>query len=59
MTGPEHYRKAEQLLAEISGYGGVPVNDLDMGRAAVAQVHATLALVELMAASELRGEAQS
>lgn len=47
MTGHEHVRKAEKLLAEVSGYGGVPVNDLDMGRVAAAQVHATLALVKL------------
>jgi hypothetical protein len=40
MTGPEHYRKAEQLLMAA---GEVSAGDLDQ-RLAAAHVHATLAL---------------
>jgi hypothetical protein len=44
MTGPEHYREAERLIANAAalGYGD---GDRDTsGIVAVAQVHATLAL---------------
>jgi len=42
MTGPEHYRKAEQLLADAERYSraGAGVGEM----VEVAQVHATLAL---------------
>ncbi|PXY21146.1 hypothetical protein [Prauserella muralis] len=40
MTGPEHYREAEKLLA-LAREGGRP--EQVMAEAAVAQVHATLA----------------
>ncbi|MDX3019917.1 hypothetical protein [Streptomyces acidiscabies] len=55
MTGPEHYREAERLLAAASAstettYGGNnPEADRDI---AAAQVHATLALA---AATALQG----
>lgn len=42
MTGPEHYRKAEALLADAERYSraGAGVGEM----VSVAQVHATLAL---------------
>lgn len=51
MNGPEHYRTAETLLAnlrdELSGHSGIPLRtDAQQTRMiAEAQVHATLALV--------------
>ncbi|MFF9639427.1 hypothetical protein ACF1D2_33210 [Streptomyces bacillaris] len=46
MTGPEHYRLAEQLLSETWEMEADPLdNNADMARRiAAAQVHATLAL---------------
>ena len=41
MSGPEHYRKAEQLLDADTTYGNVEGGP---NRLAEAQVHATLAL---------------
>ena len=45
MTGPQHYRRAEELAAKASEYLG-PGDGQDSAAvwAAVAQVHATLAL---------------
>ena len=42
MTGPEHYREAEQLLAEANAQEGG--TNLERFCLAAAQVHATLAL---------------
>ncbi|MFC8583341.1 hypothetical protein ACFUGD_02010 [Streptomyces sp. NPDC057217] len=44
MTGPEHYRKAEQLLAEATTDGPEGVYFVRPENLAAAQVHATLAL---------------
>ena len=45
MTGPEHFRKAEELAAKASEYlGQGDGQDSAAAWAAVAQVHATLAL---------------
>ncbi len=45
MTGPDHYRKAEELAAKASGYlGQGEGQDSAAVWAAVAQIHATLAL---------------
>lgn len=49
MTGAEHYRAAEQLLTRITtrlDNGLVPQDNDDTIYADVAQVHATLALVD-------------
>lgn len=48
MTGPEHYREAERLLAEA--HGGISVH-ADNARAE-AQVHATLALAAATASGQ-------
>ena len=46
MTGPEHYRKAEELAAKAHEYlGQGDGQDSAAIWAGVAQVHATLALV--------------
>lgn len=42
-TGPEHYRKAEELLADIT-YDDGSIDSSGEAYAAAAQVHATLAL---------------
>lgn len=44
MTGPEHYRAAEQLLADVSTGGFVSDGTECANTIAAAQVHATLAL---------------
>ena len=47
MTGPEHYREAERLVGEVVArvdLGGVSADAANYNLA-VAQVHATLALV--------------
>ena len=45
MTGPQHYRRAEELAVKASEYlGQGDGQDSVAVRAAVAQVHATLAL---------------
>ena len=45
MTGPEHYRTAEKLLALTESPDASPETHLFVGRIlAAAQVHATLAL---------------
>ena len=44
MTGPQHYRRAEELAAKASQYPGQrDGQDRVAVRAAVAQLHATLA----------------
>ncbi|HEU5032727.1 MAG TPA: hypothetical protein VFV01_47945 [Spirillospora sp.] len=48
MTGPEHYRVAERLLAAA---GETYAGDLD-ARIAAAQVHATLAVAAATAAAQ-------
>jgi hypothetical protein len=42
MTGPEHYREAEQVIAQVKNRD--VTGDEVAAYAAVAQVHATLAL---------------
>ena len=44
MTGPEHFRKAEELAAKASEYLGQGDSSSAAVWAAVAQLHATLAL---------------
>ncbi|MET9465842.1 hypothetical protein ABZY44_13745 [Streptomyces sp. NPDC006544] len=44
MTGPEHYHKAEQLLADADSYEDDQATELARDRRAEAQVHALLAL---------------
>ena len=48
MTGPEHYREAEALLAQVTGQGQVP-REIAAATTAAAQVHATLALAAAVA----------
>ncbi len=51
MTGPEHYRRAEQLAAKADEYPGQGEGQDTAGVwAAAAQVHATLALAAATAA---------
>lgn len=53
-TGPEHYRLAEELLAEVTrDDGSVDFGDEGEAYVAAAQVHAILALA---AATALRGQ---
>ena len=51
MTGPEHYREAELLLAQITDRGEMPT-EVVTATCQAAQVHATLALA---AATALHG----
>ncbi|MFF6904558.1 hypothetical protein ACFY9Q_01280 [Streptomyces sp. NPDC012389] len=44
MTGPQHYREAERLLAEARHEGADGVAYVRLENIAAAQVHATLAL---------------
>ena len=44
MTGPDHYRKAEELTATAHDYLGQGDGQSAAVWAAVAQIHATLAL---------------
>ena len=44
MTGPDHYRKAEELTAKPHDYLGQGEGQSAAVWAAVAQIHATLAL---------------
>jgi hypothetical protein len=44
MTGPDHYRKAEELTATAHDYLGQGEGQSAAGWATVAQIHATLAL---------------
>ena len=43
MTGPYHYRRAEEILAQIEAANDLP-NQTETGLAIRAQAHATLAL---------------
>ena len=55
MNGPEHYRAAEQLLANIQSALASDGSDADLGIpewSAIAQVHATLALAAATALSD-------
>lgn len=45
MTGPQHYREAEQLLAQAAE--AEVGSDIERYALAAAQVHATLALADL------------
>lgn len=54
MTGPEHYKRAEELLADVTrDDGSVDFGEGGEAYVAAAQVHATLALA---AATALRHE---
>ncbi|GII84574.1 hypothetical protein Ssi03_25640 [Sphaerisporangium siamense] len=53
MTGPEHYREAEKLLAQ---YGDPEFAAIDL---AAAQVHATLALAAATALARVDGDRAS
>lgn len=50
MTGEEHRRRAESLVAEGRRYG--ETHEAEVLRVARAQVHATLALVEAVESRE-------
>lgn len=53
MTGPEHYRDAEYLLAKLPDHGTNPDTGLDRAETlTAAQVHATLALAAATAAAQ-------
>jgi hypothetical protein len=54
MTGPEHYREAEVLMADADEAGSITPEGLAL--IALAQVHATLALA---AATALHGSADA
>lgn len=56
MTGPEHYRQAERLLAEAAVEGAEGIYFVRPENLAAAQAHATLALA---AATALSGEDES
>lgn len=51
-TGPEHYRRAQQLLADIENV--MRGDEREPGLLAEAQVHATLALAAATALGSLR-----
>ena len=54
MNGPEHFRRAEQLAAKAAEYlGQGDGQDSAAVWAAVAQVHATLALAAATAAEDM------
>lgn len=54
MTGPEHYREAERLLADARDRSGPVMGYQDESlQIAEAQAHATLALVAAVAADRL------
>jgi len=55
MTGPEHYREAERIIAEVNA-GELDASVLDRSQLLiVAQVHATLALAAATAIGRQRG----
>jgi hypothetical protein len=57
MTGPEHFRRAEQFAAEAEKYlGQGEGQDTAAMWAAVAQVHATLALAAATSGSPAAAE---
>lgn len=53
MTGPEHYREAERLLAVCAG--PQRGSELDAACTAAAQVHATLSLAAATAMNDAEG----
>ena len=53
MTGPEHYREAERLLIDAAGEF---ITEVGAAMAAVAQVHATLALAAATALNRTEGQ---
>jgi len=54
VNGPEHYRRAEELLADIThDDGSVDFGDGGEAFVAAAQVHATLALVAATAMAQM------
>lgn len=56
MTGPEHYREAEQLAAAAAHHANVGKDwNAAQGCAALAQVHATLALAAATALNDHDG----
>jgi hypothetical protein len=54
VTGPEHYAEAEYLMAEVMNRP-TPAAEI-MAAAALAQVHATLALVDAVRRSGVDGK---
>lgn len=54
MTGPEHYRKAEELLAVADDYEDDGAHQTARNRREEAQVHATLALAAATAFAPYR-----
>jgi len=59
VTGPEHFRRAEQLAAAAKHLGQGEGQDTAAVWAAVAQVHATLALAAATLNSEGRQQAMA
>ena len=57
MTGPDHYRKAEELTAKAHDYLGQGEGQSAAVWAAVAQIHATLALAAATALGTTAAEA--
>jgi hypothetical protein len=55
MTGPEHFKAAEELLAGVEEYGGDYTPEGRSDQIAIAQVHAMLALA---AATAEKGRAK-
>jgi len=51
VNGPEHYREAERLLGKAQGTGSISIKHAE-AYAALAQVHATLALAAATAAGQ-------
>jgi hypothetical protein len=60
MTGPDHYRKAEELLAKAHDYlGRGEGQDSAAVWAAVAQIHATLALAAATALGTMAADGRA
>jgi hypothetical protein len=60
MTGPDHYRKAEELAAKARGYLGQGEGQESAALwAAVAQIHATLALAAATALGATAAEGRA
>lgn len=55
MTGPDHYRRAEQLATQARGQEGAQANQT----LALAQVHATLALAAATVPARISGYRQT
>lgn len=54
MTGPEHYRQAEELLTAIAATTSIPSEPAQAVMVQIAQVHATLALASATAHTPYR-----